>query len=245
LTATNTLEVKLTSAAGSYLTISLTATRSANQPAVVSVAPARTTQGQTLSVTLQGANTHWATGQTRVSLGGEVAVGGAGYGEPGPVPVTSSTTAIATVVVSLTAALEPRTAQVSTLLTGGTYESVSLPAGFTVDAATPPGASSTNVTTIAGGTSGYADGNGSNARFQKLSSIAVGPDDTIYVADTGNQRIRMVRPSAGAAPTVWTVSTMAGNGTAGFADGAGAAAMFNNPQGIAVDASGVVYVADT
>src|SRR5215813_14913447 len=65
LTATNTLEVKLTSAAGSYLTISLTATRSANQPALVSVAPARTTQGQILNVTVQGANTHWVAGQTR------------------------------------------------------------------------------------------------------------------------------------------------------------------------------------
>src|SRR5215813_6350032 len=65
LTATNTLEVKLTSAAGSYLTINFTATRVANQPALVSVAPARTTQGQTLSVTVQGANTHWVAGQTR------------------------------------------------------------------------------------------------------------------------------------------------------------------------------------
>ena len=246
LTATNTLEAKLTSAAGSYLTITITATRNASQPELVSVAPARTTQGQVLSITLQGTNTHWVQGQTRVSLGGEVGVGGAGYGEPGLVNVVNTTTAIASVVVSPTAALEPRTAQVSTPLAGGTFEIVSLPASFTIDAVTAPGASSANVTTIAGGaTPGFADGNGPNARFQKLSSIAIGPDDTIYVADANNQRIRMVRQSGGAAPTTWTVSTLAGTGNAGFADGTGGGAMFNNPQGIAVGPTGIVYVADT
>lgn len=246
LSATNTLEVKLTSAAGSYLTITITATRNANQPELVSVAPARTTQGQVLSVTLQGTNTHWVQGQTRASLGGEVGVGGAGYGEPGLVNVVNATTAIAAVVVSPTAALEPRTAQVSTPLAGGAFETVSLPASFTIDAVTPPGASFANVTTIAGSaTPGFADGNGPNARFQKLSSIAIGPDDTIYVADANNQRIRMVRQSGGAAPTTWTVSTLAGSGNAGFAEGTGGAAMFNNPQGIAVGPTGIVYVADT
>lgn len=247
LTATNTLEVKLASATGSYLTISFTATRNASQPSLTSVVPARTTQGQSLTVTLQGSNTHWIAGQTRASFGGEIGVGGAGYGEPGPVTVVNATTAIASVVVSPTAALEPRMVQVSTPITGGDFETVNLPAGFTVDAATPPGAASATVTTIAGtaGTPGFVDGNGTDARFQKLSGVAVGPDDTVYVADSVNQRIRMVRPSNGAAPTVWTVSTLAGNGTAGFVDGAGASAMFNNPQGIAVDANGLVYVADT
>ncbi len=246
LSATNTLEVRLTSAAGSYLTITITATRNANQPELVSVAPARTTQGQILSVTLQGTNTHWVQGQTRASLGGEVGVGGAGYGEPGLVNVVNPTTAIAAVVVSPTAALEPRTAQVSTPLAGGAFETVSLPASFTIDAATPPGASFANVATIAGSaTPGFADGNGPDARFQKLSSIAIGPDDTIYVADANNQRIRMVRQMGGAAPTNWAVSTLAGSGNAGFADGAGGAAMFNNPQGIAVGPTGIVYVADT
>lgn len=246
LTATNTLEVKLTSAAGSYLTITVTATRNANQPALTIVAPARTTQGQILSVNVTGTNTHWINGQTRLSLGGEVAVGGAGYGEAGPVTVVSPTSLVASVVVSPTAALEPRTAQATTPLDGGTFETVSLPGGFTVDAATPPGSASTNVTTIAGSTSGYFDGNGSDARFQKLSGLAIGPDDTIYVADAGNQRIRAVRQSGGGnTPIVWTVSTLAGNGTAGFADGAAAAAMFNNPQGIAVGGNGVVYIADT
>ncbi len=248
LAASNTLEVKLASAPGSYLSITFNATRVASQP-TFSVTPARTTQGQTLNVTLNGTNTHWVAGQTRVSLGSEVAVGGAPYGELGPVTVVNATTAIAAVVVSPTAALEPRTARVvTTPVGGGADESLSLPDGFTVDAVTPPGAASATVSTIAGaaGTPAFADGNGSQARFQRLSAVAVGPDDAIYVADTGNQRIRVVRSQAGAGgATTWTVSTFAGNGTPGFADGPGASAQFNNPQGVAVDASGIVYVADT
>lgn len=249
LAAINTLEVKLASAPGSYLTVTFTATRVASQPTLDSVAPARTTQGQTLNVTLRGINTHWVAGQTRVSLGGEVAIGGAGYGDLGPVTVVNATTVIAAVVVSPTAALEPRTARVvTTPLGGGTDESLSLPESFTVDVATPPGASSANVSTIAGspGASGFADGNGSQARFQKISGVAVGPDDAIYLADTGNQRIRVVRSQTdNGGETIWTVSTLAGNGTAGFADGWGASALFNSPQGVAVNAGGVVYVADT
>ena len=248
LTAANTLEVKLASAPGSYLTITFTATRVASQPTLDSVTPARTTQGQTLNVTLRGTNTHWVAGQTRVSLGGEVAIGGAAYGEPGPVTVVNATTLIAAVVVSPTAALEPRTARVvTTPLGGGADEILSLPESFTVDAATPPGASAANVSTIAGGggVAGFADGNGAQARFRKINGVAVGPDDTIYLADSGNQRIRMVRSQTVGGATTWTVSTLAGNGTAGFADGPGAAAQFNNPQGVAVDAAGVVYVADT
>jgi RHS repeat-associated protein len=249
LTAANTLEVKLSSAPGSYLTITFTATRVASQPTLDSVAPARAAQGQTLNVTLHGTNTHWIAGQTRASLGGEVAVGGAANGELGAVTVVNATTAIAAVVVSPTAALEPRTARVVTTPPGGgPDESLTLPDSFTVDAATPPGATAANVSTIAGGagTAGFVDGNGSQARFQKLSGVAVGPDDAIYLADTGNQRIRVVRGQAVSGGGIdWTVTTLAGNGTAGFADGPGSAAQFNNPHGVAVDAAGLVYVADT
>jgi len=109
LAAANTLEVKLSSAPGTYLTITISATHTATQPTLDSVTPTRTTQGQSLNVTLHGTNTHWTTGQTRASFGGEIAVGGAGSGEPGPVTVINATTAVATVVVSPTAALEPRT----------------------------------------------------------------------------------------------------------------------------------------
>jgi hypothetical protein len=58
------------------------------------------------------------------------------------------------------------------------------------------------------------------------------------VADTGNNAIRKVTPDG-------MVSTLAGDGMAGNKDGNGAGAQFNGPIGVAVDAAGVVYVADT
>ncbi len=249
LQASNTLDVRLTSSPGSYLTITFKATRAANAPATLaSITPARATQGQTLSVTLHGNNTHWLQGQTSASLGNEVSVGGAEAGALGLVTVTDATTAIANVTISPTAALDPRNARVVTQTSGGAEEAVILSNAFTVAAATVPGSHDSQVSTIAGGAGleGFADGAASQARFRKLTGVAVGADDTIYVADGGNQRIRVVRsqPDASGVP-VWTVSTLAGDGTAGFADGAGAAARFNNPQGIAVDSAGVVYVADT
>jgi RHS repeat-associated protein len=244
----NTLEVKLKSSPGSYLTITFTATRNASPPATLtSVTPQRATQGQTLNVTLHGTNTHWIAGQTRASLGGEVSVGGAAPGQLGPLTVTDATTAIAEVTISPTAALEPRTARVLTQI-GSAEESVVMADAFTVAAAVVPGSSASQVSTIAGGAGvpGFADGAASQARFRKLTGVAVGPDESIYVADGGNQRIRVVRsqPDASGTP-VWTVATLAGDGTAGFADGPGATARFNNPQGIAVDAAGIVYVADS
>lgn len=95
------------------------------------------------------------------------------------------------------------------------------------------------VTTLAGnGTSGYVDGVGSAARFNKPLGIAVDAQGIVYVADNGNNRIRKITPDG-------TVSTLAGTGTAGFADGDSAAAMFNWPYGVAVDRNGNVYVGDT
>jgi sugar lactone lactonase YvrE len=59
----------------------------------------------------------------------------------------------------------------------------------------------------------------------------------VYVADFRNNRIRKITPTG-------LVSTLAGSGRAAYADGAGTAASFNQPFGIAVDSSGNVYVAD-
>jgi DNA-binding beta-propeller fold protein YncE len=96
------------------------------------------------------------------------------------------------------------------------------------------------VTTLAGtpGTGGSQDGTGSAARFNGPRGVAVDGAGTVYVADTFNQRIRQVTAAG-------VVTTLAGSFRAGGFDGPAATARFNNPEGIAVDAAGVVYVADT
>lgn len=69
--------------------------------------------------------------------------------------------------------------------------------------------------TLAGGNgAGYRDGAGAQARFNSPQGVAVDANGTVYVADTGNHRIRMVRPDG-------TVTTIAGTGVAGHRDGHG------------------------
>jgi sugar lactone lactonase YvrE len=96
------------------------------------------------------------------------------------------------------------------------------------------------VTTIAGraGQRGSADGIGAAARFDSPGGVATGPGGLVYVADSGNDTIRRIAPDG-------TVTTLAGQaGEHGYADGVGVAARFARPLGLAVDASGVIYVAD-
>ncbi len=95
------------------------------------------------------------------------------------------------------------------------------------------------VSTLAGnGTLGFAEGTGAAARFYQPTGLAFDAGGNMYVADNQNHRIRKVTPAG-------VVSTFAGSGTFGFADGAGTAAQFNSPFDVAVDAAGNVYVADT
>ena len=95
-----------------------------------------------------------------------------------------------------------------------------------------------SVSTLAGGREGYADGAGASAAFHTPSGLAIDREGNLYVADTGNNRIRKLTPAG-------LVSTLAGDGAAGFRDGAAAVAQFDGPTGVAVDARGNVYVADT
>jgi len=91
---------------------------------------------------------------------------------------------------------------------------------------------------LAGGAEGFRDGAGAQASFHTPSGLALDRKGNLYVADTGNHAIRKIAADG-------TVTTLAGNGIAGNADGKGAQAQFNGPVGVAVDAEGVVYVADT
>lgn len=100
------------------------------------------------------------------------------------------------------------------------------------------------VATIAGdGSFGMAVGSGAVAAFAFPAAVAAGPDGNLYVADTFNHRIcKLTRPAVVGGE--WIVSTLAGTGAAGFADGMAAVARFNFPYGITLDSDGNVYVAD-
>jgi sugar lactone lactonase YvrE len=90
--------------------------------------------------------------------------------------------------------------------------------------------------TFAGETEGFDDG--IPASFNTPSGLALDTEGNLYIADTGNNRVRKVT-------TEGVVSTIAGNGSAGYADGPAASAEFNGPIGVAVDEHNNVYVADT
>jgi sugar lactone lactonase YvrE len=96
----------------------------------------------------------------------------------------------------------------------------------------------TQVSTLAGdGTKGYLDGVGTKAKFQYPTGIGIDNNGTIYIADNYSHRIRKVALDG-------MVSTVAGSGVAGFANGKGTKAQFKHPNGLAVDSKGVVYIAD-
>lgn len=85
---------------------------------------------------------------------------------------------------------------------------------------------------------GYADGPGKSALFDQPWGVAADASGNVYVSDTLNRVVRKITPDG-------TVSTLAGTpGLAGTEDGMGAAALFDAPEGIAVDAAGNIYVGD-
>jgi len=85
---------------------------------------------------------------------------------------------------------------------------------------------------------GFADGTGADANFYFPTSLAIDANDNIYVADYGNNMIRKITPGA-------VVTTVSGKLNKGSANGVALDATFNAPRGVAVDASGNIYVTDS
>lgn len=84
----------------------------------------------------------------------------------------------------------------------------------------------------------YLDGPRLFARFDNPRGVAVDADGNVYVADTNNQRIRMIRASDG------EVITLAGNGNTGYANGAALSTTFANPVALDIDSQGRIFIAD-
>lgn len=94
------------------------------------------------------------------------------------------------------------------------------------------------MTTVAGsGEAIFANGQGPAASFAGPRGLAVDARGDLIVADTSNHRIRKILRDG-------TVTTLAGSGFRGCADGPGAAATFHFPRDVAIDTRGNVVVAD-
>lgn len=85
---------------------------------------------------------------------------------------------------------------------------------------------------------GYCDGIREDARFDEIRGLALETSGSILVCDSCNNVVRRVS-------RLGYVSTLAGSGECGHADGVGVAALFDTPEDIEVDRNGMIYVADT
>ncbi len=107
------------------------------------------------------------------------------------------------------------------------------PSGQQVCAVTPDGL----IRLVAGGANGYRDGLGADAQFRYPSDVAADANGTVYVADTGNDRIRRITPDG-------NVTTVAGS-IYDYGDGRGPHGRFRRPGALDVGVDGTCYVADT
>jgi len=106
-----------------------------------------------------------------------------------------------------------------------------------VSGGTPGSGGQTTQAFVGNGSAGSSDGYGTSAYFSNPLNTAVDAQGNIYVADAGNHRIRKITPDG-------SVSTLAGSGMPGYADGTGVLASFQHPSALAIDATGNIFVSD-
>lgn len=101
--------------------------------------------------------------------------------------------------------------------------------------------------TLAGlaGTAGSTDDTGTAARFNSPKGIATDSAGNVYVGDTSNNTIRKITPGGVVATLAGCPPSICGAASQGSNDGTGSGAHFRLPSGVAVDATGNIYVADT
>jgi len=111
---------------------------------------------------------------------------------------------------------------------------------------------SNNLTVIAGtGVAGYVNGASSLAQFNGPTAIAIDVAGNIYVADTNNNAIRILprtvqRDASGIPFSVYGIAgTLVGDDPGIKSSAIGSGVLLNRPRGVAVDASGSVYISDT
>jgi hypothetical protein len=124
--------------------------------------------------------------------------------------------------------------------------SASVAAGFIFTQAVTADVNPATVKHIAGSTMGYKDGVVTEAKLRFPTGIAQGDQGELYVSDTANHRIRMIKDG--------TIITLAGTTikkdqykapVGGYKDGVLKEAMFNEPAGIVIDKDGTLYIADS
>ena len=103
--------------------------------------------------------------------------------------------------------------------------------------AAPDAAPEVGVKTLAGtGVAGYKDGPADKAQFFEPAGIAVDSKGVVYVTEEYNHTVRKIEKGV--------VSTVAGDGTAGADNGPALTARLDTPSGVAIDAKGVLVIAD-
>lgn len=109
---------------------------------------------------------------------------------------------------------------------------------LSVSAGIPMSFAQNYVSTYAGdGTNGYADGDTATCKFKAPFGLCIDLQGSLYIADNSNHRIRKISADG-------MVTTLAGTGSPGYADGPAAAAQFNAPSDLCADANGTIYVSD-